>query len=288
MKFDISENIISGTVLIAVSFLIIFLIVLVTVSIFKTVSNIYSRYLHKQFEKIARISQNYKQLNKLNAQYRMRPLNKYNYNIVVAARSYQKYQKLLGREVIRYHIEQNIDGIREDLALAVASTSRYSSYIQKATNLNFATDEKFLLQEKKSRHKFKKYEKKLIKRTIVANPTKISAKIKIYYRSPRGRNYYEKQGKFDYEKLSLVYKDWSKKQDYRISSKYERSLMSDSLRYDVFTRDHYRCCICGASQKDGVTLHVDHIIPVSKGGKTVMSNLQTLCDRCNLGKSNKI
>lgn len=288
MKFDISENIISGTVLIAVSFLIIFLIVLVTVSIFKTVSNIYSRYLHKQFEKIARISQNYKQLNKLNAQYRMRPLNKYNYTIVVAARSYQKYQKLLGREVIRYHIEQNIDGIREDLALAVASTSRYSSYIQKATNLNFATDEKFLLQEKMSRHKFKKYEKKLIKRTIVANPTKISAKIKIYYRSPRGRNYYEKQGKFDYEKLSLVYKDWSKKQDYRISSKYERSLMSDSLRYDVFTRDHYRCCICGASQKDGITLHVDHIIPVSKGGKTVMSNLQTLCDRCNLGKSNKI
>lgn len=281
MKFDISENIISGTVLIAVSFLIVWAAV-------KLVSDIYSRYLHKQFEKIARISQNYKQLNKLNAQYRMRPLNKYNYNIVVAARSYQKYQKLLGREVIRYHIEQNIDGIKEDLALAVASTSRYSSYIQKATNLNFATDEKFLLQEKMSRHKFKKYEKKLIKRTIVANPTKISAKIKIYYRSPRGRNYYEKQGKFDYEKLSLVYKDWSKKQDYRISSKYERSLMSDSLRYDVFTRDHYRCCICGASQKDGVTLHVDHIIPVSKGGKTAMSNLQTLCDRCNLGKSNKI
>ena len=39
--------------------------------------------------------------------------------------------------------------------------------------------------------------------------------------------------------------------------------------------------------KDGVKLHVDHIIPVYKGGKTTMSNLQTLCDRCNLGKSDK-
>jgi 5-methylcytosine-specific restriction endonuclease McrA len=37
--------------------------------------------------------------------------------------------------------------------------------------------------------------------------------------------------------------------------------------------------------EQGVVLHVDHIIPWSKGGQTVDENLQTLCDRCNLGKS---
>ena len=66
---------------------------------------------------------------------------------------------------------------------------------------------------------------------------------------------------------------------------YERSLMSAKLRYDVLKRDNYRCVVCGASASDGVTqLHVDHIIPIAKGGKTEMSNLQTLCQRCNLGK----
>ena len=60
--------------------------------------------------------------------------------------------------------------------------------------------------------------------------------------------------------------------------------MTDKLRYQVLTRDKHRCTICGATQQDGVKLHVDHICPVSKGGKTELSNLRTLCDRCNLGK----
>ena len=70
--------------------------------------------------------------------------------------------------------------------------------------------------------------------------------------------------------------------------KRERLLMTESLRYDVMKRDGFRCCLCGASAKeDGIKLHVDHIFPVSKGGKTEMNNLRTLCNRCNMGKSNK-
>ena len=63
--------------------------------------------------------------------------------------------------------------------------------------------------------------------------------------------------------------------------------ISDKLRYRVLKRDHFKCCACGASPaKDpAVELHIDHIIPWSKGGETVLENLQTLCSRCNLGKS---
>jgi 5-methylcytosine-specific restriction endonuclease McrA len=60
------------------------------------------------------------------------------------------------------------------------------------------------------------------------------------------------------------------------------------LRWRVLQRDNFKCCGCGASPAItlGVELHVDHIDPWSKGGETVLENLQTLCSKCNLGKSN--
>ena len=59
------------------------------------------------------------------------------------------------------------------------------------------------------------------------------------------------------------------------------------LRFLIMKRDNFKCCICGASPaKDpSVELHIDHIIPWSKGGETEIDNLQTLCLKCNLGKS---
>ena len=66
--------------------------------------------------------------------------------------------------------------------------------------------------------------------------------------------------------------------------------ISDKIRYQVFKRDHFKCCICGASPaKDPtVELHIDHIIPWSKGGQNDLENLQTLCSSCNIGKSDSV
>lgn len=60
------------------------------------------------------------------------------------------------------------------------------------------------------------------------------------------------------------------------------------LRFKVMLRDNFSCQHCGASpaKQQGVELHIDHVIPWSKGGETTLDNLQTLCSRCNLGKSN--
>ena len=60
------------------------------------------------------------------------------------------------------------------------------------------------------------------------------------------------------------------------------------LRWRVLQRDNFKCCACGSSPAItlGVELHVDHIHPWSEGGETILENLQTLCSKCNLGKSN--
>lgn len=60
------------------------------------------------------------------------------------------------------------------------------------------------------------------------------------------------------------------------------------LRWAVLKKDNFTCRGCGASPAKtlGIELHVDHVVPWSRGGDTVFENLQTLCEECNLGKSN--
>lgn len=67
-----------------------------------------------------------------------------------------------------------------------------------------------------------------------------------------------------------------------------RREISDRQRFRVLVRDGFRCMSCGASPlvTPGVQLHVDHIVPWSKGGETVDENLQAKCQQCNLGKGN--
>ncbi len=62
------------------------------------------------------------------------------------------------------------------------------------------------------------------------------------------------------------------------------------MKVRVWIRDKHCCCFCGRSPANtpGVVLHVDHIVPVARGGKTIIENLRTLCSKCNLGKGSAI
>ena len=107
------------------------------------------------------------------------------------------------------------------------------------------------------------------------------------YTSAKGRNSYRKEESFGIADLKGVLKEVETQNTYAQSREYQRSLMTSSLRYAVLKRDQFRCQICGASAADGARLEVDHIMPISKGGKTEKDNLRTLCERCNRGKRDR-
>lgn len=65
---------------------------------------------------------------------------------------------------------------------------------------------------------------------------------------------------------------------------FKKKQIPRSIAKVVMERDRYRCMHCGGWED----LAVDHIHPESKGGTLDLSNLQTLCRRCNRRKGARV
>lgn len=65
-----------------------------------------------------------------------------------------------------------------------------------------------------------------------------------------------------------------------------RKSIRKGLRFEILNRDNFTCRYCGAKAPD-VSLELDHVVPVSKGGKNNKENLVTSCWGCNIGKGAK-
>lgn len=65
----------------------------------------------------------------------------------------------------------------------------------------------------------------------------------------------------------------------------QRSSISPRLRFEILTRDGFRCRYCGRGEADAVVLHLDHVRPVADGGASTIDNLVAACQECNSGKA---
>lgn len=61
-----------------------------------------------------------------------------------------------------------------------------------------------------------------------------------------------------------------------------KRLFDKSQKQMLYLRSNGKCSIC--SDTLGKSWEADHIIPFSKGGKTILSNGQATCKKCNLKK----
>ena len=113
----------------------------------------------------------------------------------------------------------------------------------------------------------------------------------IFRRSTQRTNNGNITFRYSYEWLYHRYKMLSRLAHHATMNDYfsqnQRKLMTKELRERIAKRDNYTCQMCGKYMPDGVGLHIDHIYPISKGGRSVPSNLQVLCSKCNGKKSNQ-
>lgn len=87
-------------------------------------------------------------------------------------------------------------------------------------------------------------------------------------------------------------------EDTGINDWYLRRFIPMKLKQRIIERDGFKCRICGkyiSTIQDSRRLikmgaglyHIDHIVPVSQGGRATEENLQLTCPHCNLSRKRK-
>jgi hypothetical protein len=94
--------------------------------------------------------------------------------------------------------------------------------------------------------------------------------------------------RYECENCGIIFKPKIAQQLYcctKCQKEWQEKEKREQGRFLIFERDNFTCFYCGKkSYCDGVGLHCDHLIPLSKGGKTIASNLVTACQQCNTEK----
>ena len=239
----------------------------------------------RENEIVSELSSKIQKVTKLNELYNFKEIKQNKRSIIEREYSRKSLDRVTGTSIIKYHIENNIKEIRTDVENAIYNINLLEKY---AKDVEDILQSDSINNSEYSLNKYKKIEERVLKKLIYKKEDfLITLKIEVYYRSNGGNVNDSRKGKYLFNDLINIYNEWQNGNKFEETKKQERKIMNDDIRYNVLKRDNYSCQICGVTAKDGAKLHVDHIIPVSKGGKTIMSNLQTLCEQCNIGKSNK-
>lgn len=205
------------------------------------------------------------------------------------------YNDISCRDYLTYQLQFKKKEISEQIFKAEKNRENYRKYRDEIKSINkigtFRND-----TGKLNKEKLIKTEKKICNKTALSPSFDYSVKVTLYCSKINGRKYEGKSQIFSSDDILFII---SKGIDDKIGQFYknkdvwdsicrvERGKVSNAMRFSIYKRDGYRCRMCGISDRFA-NLEVDHIIPISKGGKSTYDNLQTLCHRCNVQKGNSM
>lgn len=231
------------------------------------------------------------QLNEINSNYKFFPYVNFNQSYTydnenffdtISCTDYLIYQL----QYIRKNLYIQIDKINKN-------KQRYSKYLNDITNhIEFGQFSSPI--GRLNLNKLTKIEKELIKKhTYPIQPTEFYLTVTLSCSTINGRIYRKKSQSFSVNEIFTLNKRlnnksgnfYNDKEIWDALCRVERGKVSNKMRFSIYQRDGYRCRKCGASDSEA-QLEIDHIMPISKGGKSTYENLQTLCHKCNVEKNN--
>ena len=140
----------------------------------------------------------------------------------------------------------------------------------------------------KNKRRLKRVEDRTFNNMVQLPVIDLNIRVKLYRTNINGAKLSSKTNVFNQEEIKNIIGRLSRKRgNYYMDSfiwdslvRVERGKVSNRMRFAIYQRDGYRCRRCGSKKN----LEIDHIVPIAKGGKSTMDNLQTLCHRCNVKK----
>lgn len=200
------------------------------------------------------------------------------------------YNEIKPKDYLVYQLKYNIQDILtkvSEIRLKLEDYQEYISEINACCKMNRFSE----VPPYKSVEKIRELEKELFKRRIKRQNPGYFIKVTLNLIKSDGKITKTKCNTYSPTQISRYRERINdKNDDYYIHkdiwdslTKVERGIVTNKLRFEIYKRDEYKCCRCGA--KDN--LEIDHIVPISKGGKSTINNLQTLCHNCNIKKGVK-
>ena len=197
----------------------------------------------------------------------------------LSPKDYLTYQLVYKRKIVKAAID--------DVRTNVINYSAYSDEIKRIRQYGHFNTEKLL----KNTKILLKVEERCFNKLLLKPTLNYSITVVLVLTNIKGEQRSKKREKFDALQIEKILKASSLKNgDFYLDEsvweaicRVERAKVTNKIRFSIYKRDGYRCKKCGIKTND---LEIDHIFPISKGGKTTYDNLQTLCKSCNMKKSN--